>query len=111
MNKLLRRIRKMRKGHRMHRTMTLVVSVITMIIVFVNTFALIVPAVAAEKNAVCGMEQHQHTDDCYEEELICGLQESEGHQHTDSCYTAKSVLYCDVPVHEHDKNWLYNSYL
>ena len=35
---------------------------------------------------VCGMEEHRHTDGCYQDdELICGKKE---HTHTDACYPA-----------------------
>ena len=104
MNKLLKKIRTILNDRRIRRTMKLVVSVISVIIVFVSTYALILPAITEEKNAACGIEEHQHTDNCYREELICNLPESEGHWHTDSCYTVKSVLSCDAPVHEHNEN-------
>jgi hypothetical protein len=104
MNKLLKKIRTILNDRRIRRTMKLVVSVISVIIVFVSTYALILPAITEEKNAACGIEEHQHTDDCYREELICNLPESEGHRHTDSCYTVKSVLSCDASVHEHNEN-------
>lgn len=104
MNKLLKKIRKNLNNRRFRRTMTCLVSVISAFIVFVTTYALILPAITEEKIAACGIEEHQHTDDCYTEELICDLPESQGHKHTDSCYTVKSVLSCDATEHEHDEN-------
>lgn len=48
---------------------------------------------------LCGLEEHEHTDSCYTEELTCGQEESEEHQHTEDCYS--SVLTCDLPEHTH----------
>lgn len=104
MNKLLKKIRKSLYNRRFRRTMTCLVSVISAFIVFVTTYALILPAITEAKIAACGIEEHQHTDECSPEELICDLPESQGHKHTESCYTVKSVLSCDTPKHEHDEN-------
>ena len=104
MKKPLEKIRKILRDRRIRTLLTRVVSMISAIIVFVTTYALILPAITLEKQAACGIEEHQHTDECYEEELICDLPESEGHQHTDSCYAVKSVLSCDVPEHVHDED-------
>lgn len=104
MNKLLKKIRKIVSDHRIRRALASVIAVISAIIVFITTYALVLPAITEEKNAACGIEEHQHTEDCYSEEIICGLPETEGHRHTDSCYTVRSVLSCDVPEHEHDEN-------
>ena len=104
MDKLLKKIRKTVSDHRIRRALARVVAVISAIIVFITAYALVLPAITEEKNAACGIEEHQHTEDCYSEELICGLPETEGHRHTDSCYTVRSVLSCDAPEHEHDEN-------
>lgn len=104
MNKLLKKIRKSLYNRRFRRTMTCLVSVISAFIVFVTTYALILPAITEAKIAACEIEEHQHTDECSPEELICDLPESQGHKHTESCYTVKSVLSCDTPEHEHDEN-------
>ena len=58
------------------------------------------------KALICGLEEgedHQHTDDCYEEEevLVCELEETEGHIHSDECYTETKELACGKPEHIH----------
>ena len=60
---------------------------VAVVVVFVTTYSLILPAITMTRQTYCGMEEHQHTDDCYtvERELTCGLEESEGHTHTDEC--------------------------
>lgn len=48
--------------------------------------------VAMTGDVKCGLEEHQHMEACYTEELTCGLEESEGHTHTEACrYPAELV--------------------
>ncbi|MBE6000014.1 MAG: hypothetical protein E7239_01200 [Sarcina sp.] len=78
------------------------VSGIACLVVFVSTYALILPAITMEKTAECGIEAHQHSDECYSYELICSLPESDGHIHDDSCYTTHDELSCQLEEHIHD---------
>ncbi|WP_295091394.1 carbohydrate binding domain-containing protein [Ruminococcus sp.] len=48
---------------------------------------------------LCGLEQHEHTDECYEYRLVCGLEETEEHTHTDECW--EKVLVCGYDEHMH----------
>ncbi|MCD8035846.1 MAG: LPXTG cell wall anchor domain-containing protein [Clostridiales bacterium] len=62
---------------------------------------------ALTNETYCGLEEHQHTDECYEEVLVCGLEESEGHTHDESCYTTVKVLVCPLDEsegHTHDES-------
>ena len=54
-----------------------------------------------EREAACGIEAHQHSEECYEKVLICGLEESEDHQHTEACY--ETVLVCGKEEHIHSE--------
>ncbi|HPY83489.1 MAG TPA: hypothetical protein PLS20_00425, partial [Ruminococcus flavefaciens] len=49
----------------------------------------------------CGQEEHKHTDECYEKQLVCGLEEDENHIHSDECYETKLV--CGKTEHVHDE--------
>lgn len=62
--------------------------------------------VAMTGTAKCGLEEHQHGDACYKEELICGYGEYNGHTHTESCYQTESVLVCgdESEDHIHDES-------
>ena len=80
---------------------TRTVSLTAAIVVFITTYALVLPAITLEKTASCGIEEHQHDDSCYEEILICGREESDGHQHDDSCYTVTRELKCGLEEHQH----------
>ena len=101
MQALLRKIRQILKDRRTRRFFTRVVSSVAAIVVFVTTYAMILPAITLEKTAVCGTEEHQHNDSCYEDRLVCGQEESDGHHHDDSCYSITSELTCGIQEHRH----------
>ena len=101
MKALLRKIRQILKDRRTRRFLTRFVSGVAAIVVFVTTYALVLPAITMESEAACGIEAHQHDDSCYSEELICGQEESEGHHHTEDCYTVTKELECQIQEHQH----------
>lgn len=54
------------------------------VVVFCVVYALTLPAITLEGKTICGMEEHTHTEECYQDDkLICGKEE---HQHTEYCY-------------------------
>ncbi len=62
--------------------------------------------IAAVNETFCGMEEHSHSDECYETTLTCGLEDGEFdpavaavHSHTGACY--ETVLTCMIPEHTH----------
>ena len=101
MRKLLEKIRKILKDRRTRQLLTRTVSVTAAIVVFVTTYALVLPAITMEKVAECGVEEHQHDDSCYTDKLICEIPESPGHHHTDECYSVSTVLVCQAREHIH----------
>ena len=110
MQALLRKIRQILKDRRTRKFFTRVVSSVAAIVVFVTTYALILPAITLEKTAVCGIEAHQHDDSCYEERLVCGQEESDGHHHDDSCYSTKLEQTCGIQEHQHsEENGCYDT--
>ncbi|MCD7883897.1 MAG: hypothetical protein LUI87_09410 [Lachnospiraceae bacterium] len=56
--------------------------------------------IALTNETYCGLTEHTHTDDCYEQVLVCDLEECEGHTHTDDCYEETSVLICGQEEYE-----------
>ena len=75
------------------------------VVVFMTTYALILPAITLEKGElICGLEVHEHTDSCYEDVLVCSIPESPGHIHTDECYHVDVVLICEQPEHLHTED-------
>lgn len=68
-----------------------IVTILSCIVVFCTTYALIIPAVTMSRDTACGKEEHTHTEACYDENgaLICGREE---HTHTDACLLAVREL-------------------
>lgn len=97
------------------------VSVLACVVVFCTTYALILPAITLSAEPKCGLEEHTHTEDCYETRLVCGQEEAPetdpagsqeaaepagsqeaaepAHVHTDACY--ERVLTCEKTEHRH----------
>ena len=84
---------------RRHKIWHAAVSVFACMVVFVTTYMLILPAITMDRAAYYGMESHQHSAECYAQELVCGLPEGDGeHTHTEACY--EDVLICADTAHE-----------
>ena len=95
-----RRAEGYRVWHRRNRIWKKLVTALGCLVVFCTTYALILPAITMERETVCGLSEHVHTDSCYHRQrgaLICTLAESEGHTHTDACKGTKRVLSCTTP--------------
>lgn len=103
MKALYRKIAQIMRNRTLRKRLRRYMSVIAVIVVFVTTYATVLPAITLEKTASCGIEEHQHSDDCYEEKLICGQEESDGHHHDDSCYTVTKELVCQEKEHQHSE--------
>ena len=52
------------------------------VVVFCTTYAVFLPAITMDQDAVCGQEAHTHGEDCYEQQrlydLNCTLESAEG---------------------------------
>lgn len=97
------------KKHRRKRTWYKILSVPICLVVFVTTYALILPAITMEStpDTYCGIAEHVHTDDCYElpgtpahKEIQCtaGANLGQGeyiiHKHDSFCFDDSSELQC-----------------
>ena len=76
------------------------VTSLSCLVVFVTTYALILPVITMTAPPVCELTEHSHTDTCYE--LTC-TETEQAHVHTEDCYVTESRLICmeSEPVHEH----------
>ena len=70
----------------------LVFAFIVAIIVF---WRLKLTGITVTVDALCGISEHTHSEECYSNELVCG----EGHVHGEGCY--ESVLVCTETMHIH----------
>lgn len=102
---LLREAAKHKLQNRRRKRWQKTVSILACLVVFCTVYALILPALTAEADIYCGKEEHTHTEDCYQDKLICGQEEGQGaHQHTDDCYREVEALVCQTPEsdgHQH----------
>ena len=86
--------------HRSRQRNRKVLSALAIVAVLATAIALMVPVISmTHGDLVCGLEEHQHTDACYEQTLSCELEEGDEHQHTDACYERE--LACDKQEHAH----------
>ena len=74
------------------------VRILSCIVVFCTTYALILPAITQEAQAYCGNMEHEHTKECYKEILTCTREE---HVHSEECFDADGSLICTLEEHTH----------
>lgn len=99
------------KKHRRKRTWYRILFVPICLVVFVTTYALILPAITMEStpDTYCGIAEHVHTDDCYEipgtpahKEIQCtaGADLGQGeyiiHKHDSFCFDDSGELLCTL---------------
>lgn len=101
-----------RYNHHKRRVWTRLVSALAVVVVFVTTYMLILPAITMENEASCGITEHQHDAGCYssiyepgEKRLSCTAETLGLHTHNQSCFDAEGKLICgyaDYVIHSHD---------
>lgn len=110
-NPLRKQIRSIMKDHKKRQMWYRIVTTLAVVVVFVTTYMLILPAITMENKAECGITEHKHDANCYsshyekEKELVCTTDSLGVHKHTDGCYDAEHKLICgyaDFVIHEHD---------
>lgn len=85
-----------------------VVAALAVVVALGTTWMLSLPGITMERDALCGMAEHQHVEACYERTLLCTEEEREPastevrtnacsftpHEHTSACYNKQGVLAC-----------------
>ncbi len=101
-SKVSNEIKNYKKQHRESEKWYRILICLACIVVFVTTYVLILPAITMEGSTYCGYEEHIHSIEagCYEDQLVCELEEDEEHTHTDACF--EQVLICTKPEHVHE---------
>ena len=98
---------------RNQRDLRRVLAPLALLVAVVISMAFMLPAISmTHGDLVCDMEEHAHSKACYEQVLVCGMEEGEGaqpvtddkpvvegHKHTKDCY--EKQLTCDIPEHKH----------
>ena len=105
---LLQAAIKLNKGHKKKKWWQSTVRVLTTLVVFCTTYALILPAITMEGEPICGLEAHVHTESCYTEQTVtrflCQTDEQTNvvHTHDSICYDDANTLICLLPeIGEH----------
>ncbi len=89
------KIRRFLASRRRHKLWQRIVGGLGIVVVFVTTYMLILPAITMEKPTYCGIEEHSHTQECYlscsegesaPPEYSCGGLENYIHKHNEDCY-------------------------
>ncbi len=104
------RTQQLKKKQRIKSRLQKVVMVLACVVVFCTTYALILPAITTPTETFCGVEEHIHTVDCYEQLsrgeplLICNPQTLGIHVHEPGCWDQEHRLICgqaDYVTHTH----------
>ena len=79
------------------------------VVVFCTVYALILPVITIEQTYICGMEAHEHTEQCaagaQNGTLLCSAETLGVHSHNSGCYAEDGTLQCgksDQLLHTHD---------
>lgn len=86
------------KAHARRNAWRKLVTVLSCIVVFCTTYALILPAITMTGDTFCGKTEHVHGGTCYDNYVLsCGQEESQGHTHSDECFDENGQLVCSLP--------------
>ncbi|MFR9098505.1 MAG: SpaA isopeptide-forming pilin-related protein [Anaerostipes hadrus] len=111
---LLGQVKKYLENKRKQKIWKKIVMSLAVMVVFVTTYMLVLPALTMTAKPVCGKEEHTHTEKCYKEEPVEKLLCEDNlriHKHTKKCYDKDKNLICgkaDFVLHKHTKD-CYNS--
>lgn len=98
--------------HRKKQIRYRILTILSAIVVFCTTYALILPAITmnAKEQLICSTEElshHAHSEECWDSEgdLICGYADFVIHEHTQNCFDKDGDLICSLPeILEHRHN-------
>ncbi|MCD7863212.1 MAG: LPXTG cell wall anchor domain-containing protein [Lachnospiraceae bacterium] len=93
-------VEQFRADHRKARRMASLLLTLALIVIAGVFWQLHSTGIAMTNETWCGLTEHQHSEDCYEDVLVCGLEESEGHTHSEECYETQTVLVCGLEESE-----------
>ena len=101
------KLNEFRKDHRRGRRYTAFFLAASLMVSAAVGYGLRQTGISATADYFCGQEEHSHSEACYTEEYICGLEAGETeptealHTHTQDCYEEQSVQICGFGEHIH----------
>lgn len=109
-NEALQKAAQSAKRHRRMKKWQAAVTCLASVVAFCTVYALILPAVAMEKEP-CRLQEHIHSEACYTQvtsvtkrELVCSPESLGIHEHGEDCYEngEPNCGYADFVVHKHN---------
>ena len=80
------------------------------VVVFCTTYALILPVITLDRNYICGLEAHSHSDQCRSGPeagtFLCDPEALGCHTHVPECFDPEGALLCDLSdwiLHIHEE--------
>ena len=103
------RVEQLKIARQRERRRQIVIGCLAILVVLCTAYVLSMPAITMERDAICGLDEHVHTEACYTAvpALICGLDEQPGHMHSEECFSPEGELVCEQPEsegHTHDES-------
>ena len=102
-NNVLNTAKEYLKGHAKQRRWRSMVAVLSCLVVICTIYMLTLPATTMSMDTFCGLDEHTHSDACFEQVLICN-ENAESmpsfHEHTSDCYEVQEVLACTQELSE-----------
>lgn len=112
-NKLVQNVIKLNKRRKAREWWTRIAKTLAVVVVFCTSYALILPAITLQDDAVCGMQEHIHSEECYavvkKQVFVCNLPEDVQivHLHNERCFGEDGYLICNLTetaAHTHSEN-------
>ena len=104
------KLNEFRASHRRGRRFTALFLAASLMVSTAVGYGLRQTGISATADSFCGQEEHTHSEDCYAEEFICGLDAGETepteapHVHTQDCYEEQQVQVCGFDEHIHSED-------
>ena len=101
------KLNEFRANHRQGRRFTALFLAASLMVSAAVGYGLRQTGVSATADYFCGQEEHTHSEACYTEEYICGLEAGETeptepfHTHVQDCYEEQTVQVCGLREHAH----------
>lgn len=104
------KLNEFRKDHRRGRRFTALFLATSLMVSAAVGYGLRQTGISATADYFCGQEEHAHSEACYTEKYICGLEAGETepteplHTHTQDCYEKQQVQVCGLGEHAHGED-------
>lgn len=91
------------RSHAKQRRWRGIVAGLSCLVILGTVYTLSLPATTMSTDTFCGLEEHVHSEECYEQILVCenaDPAELSVHMHSDDCYEVQRELVCTQEINE-----------